>query len=229
MSLDRMPNKAGGFQTKQEYVYENLKAAILDCTLAPGERLLIDEVAAHFSVSRVPVREALLQLQAEGLVDMQPHVGASVKTISAKSLKELFLILSGLEEMTGAEMSRIVSDKEIDELEGIAIQIDAAIERGDAEGVIAGNRAFHLKTCELAQMSICRELLERAMGHWNRLCHCFLMEIFVPRLKEMKAVHREICQVMRTRDAKAVERAIRAHNEAAYNAYQAYLDEKETE
>ena len=49
------------------------------------------------------MREALLQLQAEGLVEMQPHVDDSVKTISAKSLKELLLILSGLEEMTGAD------------------------------------------------------------------------------------------------------------------------------
>ena len=87
MEKQRVP-----FQTKQEWLYSELKNAIGHCEIPPGERLILDELAAKYHVSRVPVREALLQLQAEGLVQMTPHVGAVVAPITQASAQDYFAI-----------------------------------------------------------------------------------------------------------------------------------------
>ena len=68
----------GGHLTKQQFVYSTLRESILRCELAPGTRLVIDDLAKQFRVSIIPVREALRLLQSEGLVLSTAHVGATV-------------------------------------------------------------------------------------------------------------------------------------------------------
>jgi DNA-binding GntR family transcriptional regulator len=77
-------------RTTQELVVDFLRDAILSGRLHGGARLVQDEIAAELNVSRVPVREALLQLEAEGLVRMQAHRGASVVWLSPEEVYELF-------------------------------------------------------------------------------------------------------------------------------------------
>jgi DNA-binding GntR family transcriptional regulator len=73
-------------RTKQAFVYETLRDAILKCEMPPGERLIIDDLAGRLEVSAIPVREALQVLQTEGLVVTVPHVGATVAPISLESI-----------------------------------------------------------------------------------------------------------------------------------------------
>jgi DNA-binding GntR family transcriptional regulator len=83
--------------TKQAFVYATLRSAIIRCELAPGQRLIIDDLARRYEVSIIPVREALRLLQSEGLVVSVAHVGATVAPISKDSVLEVFLLLEGLE------------------------------------------------------------------------------------------------------------------------------------
>ena len=85
------------YRTKQEFVYETLRDAIMRCELGPGQRLVIDELARRLEVSAIPVREALQLLQSEGLVANVPHVGATVSLISRESIAEVFSVMEGLE------------------------------------------------------------------------------------------------------------------------------------
>ena len=89
------------FRTKQEYVHSWLRDAILDGTLRPGERVVIDDVARRLEVSAIPVREALQLLQSEGLVAIAPHVGATVAAVSADEIREVFAIMEALETVAG--------------------------------------------------------------------------------------------------------------------------------
>jgi len=73
------------FRTKQEYVYQALRGAILRGELAPGQRLVIDQIGRRLQVSAIPIREALQLLQSEGLVLSAPHVGSTVAPISTPS------------------------------------------------------------------------------------------------------------------------------------------------
>lgn len=74
-------NTYGGNVTKQRRVYESLREEILSATLAPGQRLLLNRLAERFEVSPIPVREALRQLEHEGLVDVLPHISVIVKEL----------------------------------------------------------------------------------------------------------------------------------------------------
>ncbi|MEM7738388.1 MAG: GntR family transcriptional regulator, partial [Deinococcota bacterium] len=78
------------FSSKKEAVYASLRTAIFQGEFQPGERLVIDTLAKTLGVSAIPVREALQLLQADGLVDIKPHVGASVTTINPDMIYEVF-------------------------------------------------------------------------------------------------------------------------------------------
>jgi DNA-binding GntR family transcriptional regulator len=77
-------------RTTQELVVEFLRDGILSGGLRGGARLVQDKIATELNVSRVPVREALLQLEAEGLVRMEAHRGASVVWLSPEEIAEIF-------------------------------------------------------------------------------------------------------------------------------------------
>src|SRR5688500_20343799 len=84
------------YKTKQEFVYQTLRRAILRCELAPGQRLASQEIANRLGVSLIPVREAVQLLQSEGLVGNRPHVGAAVAGISGSSIAEVVTLLERL-------------------------------------------------------------------------------------------------------------------------------------
>lgn len=80
-----------------EWIAEALRAAILQGDLRGGQALPQDEVAAQFGVSKIPMREALLQLRAEGLVTFYPNRGAVVSELSAEEVDEIYAMRIALE------------------------------------------------------------------------------------------------------------------------------------
>ena len=79
--------------TKEEYVYNTLRTAIMRCELAPGKKLVIDNLSTELGVSPIPIRGALQRLQAEGLVEITPHTGAVVSEISPIALDQVRLMV----------------------------------------------------------------------------------------------------------------------------------------
>src|SRR3954468_23100920 len=75
-----------------QQVYGRLKSAILNGTFAQGERLSTEELAKHFEVSIMPVRDALKLLEADGLVQIMPRRGVFVADVKAKTVQEIFHI-----------------------------------------------------------------------------------------------------------------------------------------
>src|SRR5438105_7980088 len=108
--------KGGRHRTKQEFVHRTLREAILKCELAPGERLVIDDLARRLEVSSIPVREALQLLQSEGLVVTIPHVGTSVATLSHDSVAEVFAVMEGLEIVATRAAARRARKEDLDSL-----------------------------------------------------------------------------------------------------------------
>lgn len=107
-------------RTTQELVFEFLRDAILSGRLTGGSRLVQDKIAAELNVSRVPVREALLQLEAEGFVRMEAHRGASVVWLSPDEVDEIFEIRVVLVSAAVRKTVPRLSEAQIDRLERIA-------------------------------------------------------------------------------------------------------------
>ena len=98
-NLARLVRSVGAprYRTATEYVEATLKAAILSGELAPGTPLRQEELAAAFDMSRMPIREALRQLEAQALVDFEPHKGAVVVRITLLEALDNNAIRSALE------------------------------------------------------------------------------------------------------------------------------------
>ncbi|MBM1144981.1 GntR family transcriptional regulator [Alcanivorax sp. ZXX171] len=111
--------------SRSEAVREALREAILSGLLMPGERLNLDEIAEEFGVSRMPVRDAVRQLESEGLVKVFPYKGVEVSSLSSEEIEELFTLRSALEQVAVERAVTRLSKDTLAEMRHILEQIDA--------------------------------------------------------------------------------------------------------
>ena len=97
MATYRFDNPLAGRQSSPEMIAEALRRAIVEGLLIPGELLRQENLAKHFAVSRIPVREALRQLESEGWIVLERNRGARVTTVSAAEVREIYEIRAALE------------------------------------------------------------------------------------------------------------------------------------
>lgn len=127
-------------QTTSSAVIQLLRQSLDRGRWSPGEPLRQEEIAAEFGVSRVPVREAFFQLQAEGLVQVVPNKGVYVRTVSAENLSELFHLRRLLEtDVLAAAIPRHTPGS-LNRLDTVQAALDKASAVSDW---IAGDREFH--------------------------------------------------------------------------------------
>jgi len=210
-------------RTKQEFVYRTLRRAIMQCELAPGERLVIDELARRLGVSAIPVREALQTLQSEGLVLNVPHVGATVAPISRESIIEVFTVLEGLEVVAAREAARRASAEDVDGLGEIVEGMDRAMAADRYEEWADLNTRFHLALSRLAGMPMLHEMMERVLDHWDRVRRFYFAGVLSHRLEQAQQEHHALVGALRGKDARALEEILRVHNQGAMAAYTVYL------
>lgn len=99
-------NSAASKMSRVEWAYEQIKERILNNEYYPGYQALEQEIAAELGVSRTPVREALIRLQHEGLVDLVPRRGMRVVPMVAADMKEIYDVLTSLESMAAELLAR---------------------------------------------------------------------------------------------------------------------------
>ena len=221
--IKTIPQSAGHL-TKQQYAYATLRESIMKGELAPGTRLVIDDLAKHFAISIIPVREALRLLQSEGLVVSVAHVGATVAPISRQSVAEVFTVLEGLEVVatrTGAERA---TPSDLDHLATIVAAMDEALDADEPQRWAELNTRFHLAISDLTAMPMLQEMMRRAFDHWDRVRRYYFSGVLARRARRAQAEHHLMLDQMRARDLGALEQTIREHNQAALAAYAAYLD-----
>src|SRR5690606_31047618 len=113
-------------QQKNESAYQRLRQAISDGTLQPGARLIQRELATKMGVSQMPVRDALLRLANEGLVEVIPYLGAVVKELTTQDVRETILIRGHLEALATRMALPFLSRSTFDQLEAIIAEMEQA-------------------------------------------------------------------------------------------------------
>lgn len=189
----------------RDNVYESLRADILSCRLAPGDDVREQDLAERYSVSRQPVREALLRLEREHLVTVQPRQGYRVNPISLSDARDLLRFRLALEPACVAEAIEHAPDTSLKALD------DYRRFSGDHEEFIAYNRAFH---SELAHASGNRRMagaLCDLIGQADRLVRVSLANIRDHDPTRLVAEHVELIEAMQRRDARGAQRLIKAH------------------
>jgi DNA-binding GntR family transcriptional regulator len=220
----RLQAAAGRFRTKQELVYRTLRDAIQSCRLAPGDRLLIDDLARRLEVSAIPVREALQMLQSEGLVVNVPHVGATVAPLSRESVREVFAVMEGLETVGARAAAERLTADDLAQLEELVAAMDAALATGRAERWSALNSQFHLAISRMARMPVLLEMTERILGRWDRLRRFYFKGVLSHRMRRAQREHRALLAAFRGRDLERLDGLLRAHIRGAHDDYTAFLE-----
>ncbi|WP_340373605.1 GntR family transcriptional regulator [Peribacillus sp. FSL E2-0218] len=127
-----------------KHVTNSLRKAILNGTLKKGDRLIQEEWADRLEVSRMPIREALTQLQMEGLVEMVPHKGAIVTPITREDIEEIYHTRSLLEGLAVEKSLPFLTEEDMEKVKGILIEMEG-LQLSDVtnEHYIHLNAAFH--------------------------------------------------------------------------------------
>jgi DNA-binding GntR family transcriptional regulator len=140
-------------------VGEQIRGRILDGSLKPGERLVEDRLSAELGVSRVPVREALRSLSAEGLVTLLPRRGATVVEVTPEDVAELVEVRALLEGLNARLAAQRHDPEIVAQLQDTLERGNAAAEDGTAEVLARLNAEFHERLAEASRNSVLSDVM----------------------------------------------------------------------
>ena len=140
-------------ETLPSKIYRILREAIIKGQLQPGERLVQDELAKTLNVSRMPIREAIKQLAAEGYVTVEPHKGAVVKQFTIHELEEIYFLRAKFEPMAAAKSLKTMSPQLVTQLRELN---DKMKKTDDTDEYVQLNIQFHhllIKDCPWGKLN----------------------------------------------------------------------------
>jgi DNA-binding GntR family transcriptional regulator len=185
-----------------------LRAGILDGRHPPGARLREVELAERYGVSRIPLREALRTLEAEGLVMGAANRGVSVRALERDDIDQLFAFRLSLERLTARAAATCKADllHRVNERRTI---VKSALHDGAMPTVIAEDRGFHADLAEAAANRHVIEALGARWAHITRAMHLFMSAITYP--EDVWDAHTAIAQAVADGDTDGAERLIVEH------------------
>jgi len=192
-------------------VYDVLRDEILDLTLPPGS--LIDEVqlAERFSMSRTPIREALVRLSGEGLVDTLPNRSTMVSRIDFLTLHTFFDAITLMYRVTTRLAAQHYRSEDLVIIRAHQAAFAAAVSAQDALAMIATNRDFHAAIAEAGRNPYYTSLFCRLLDEGRRLLRLYYQS-FDDRLPQCYVEeHDAIIAAIATRDLEAADAIAKAH------------------
>ena len=216
-------------RTKEEYAYDTLRTAIMRCELAPGEKLVIDNLGAMLGVSPIPIRGALQRLQADGLVEITPHTGTIVSAISLNTVHEIFLLLEALENAAFGEAATRATETDIASLRRLIADMTTALDEDNADLWYDLNNQFHLAIAEMAGMSLLLRFTRRALDNRDRLRYYYSRSFITSRMTDAHAEHCHMVDLLEARDTEHLSQLVSQHNRKAKQAYQRLIESQKTQ
>ena len=201
-----------------DLIAASLRAEIMQGSLPGGQPLRQDQIAARFGVSKIPVREALVQLKAEGLVSLAPNRGASVVQLSPAEAREIYIMRAALEP---AVLRRAIPHLTIADLARAEETLDVM----DREQNVARwgelNWEFHATLYEPADLPRLMEWVRTLHSNVARYLILYLATLDHQRVSQ--AEHRQLVWACRQGDVEAAEGILIQHLESAANSLVEYL------
>jgi DNA-binding GntR family transcriptional regulator len=187
-------------------VGEAVRQRIFDGEYAPGARLNISDLAQKFGASPVPVREALRNLEAEGLVKFHANRGVVVRELLLDEVRELFLIREPLESLAATEVTRIIKPSEIGSLELIVTRMDKNV---GSEGWHRLHTQFHQRLYALCGLPRLAHLIDSLRGQMLPYSKLYLKDR--SHLLQAQKEHHEMMDCLRAHDTEAMKAIVHEH------------------
>ena len=208
---------------KTEYAFNVIRNRILDGEYGPGYRIVAGRIAQELNISPIPVREAIRQLEAEGLIVYKPYCGAVVQVYQEEEYFNVMAVLALLEGYASAEACRYMDSGNIAALEEILVESSLAMEDYDFDKYASLNRNFHATMISYCKNSHLQNLIE---DEWNRLTHARKTVFpFVPqRIKSSNEEHKQLLEMLKNQvSASEIEDFVRQHR---LNTVKAIIEKK---
>jgi DNA-binding GntR family transcriptional regulator len=192
-----------------QYVFENLKHAIIRGDLLPGDRLVESSIADRLNISRTPVREAIHKLEREGLLRKLPRGGFTVMNLSREDIEETFGIRSVLESYAARLAALNHREEDLEPLEETIHEFQIALDRGQMDKLPGINTAFHNLFYALSQSPKLIKMINDLRDQIYRFRKIILS--IDNMAKTSNEDHRKMVEAIRRRDVSGVERLVREH------------------
>ncbi len=196
-------------QGAAQQVYEFLRSAIITLTFKPGMDLDRAALARYFGVSVTPVRDALLKLEEEELVDIFPQHGTRVRAVDLESARNAHFLRLTLEIEIARTLAQGGSDGLVEELQGVLGRQRACLGRDDMDAFAQADQAFHERMYGAAHMEQLWRFMRGKSGNMDRLRRLHLLES--GKAESVVQEHAEIAAAIARGDPDGAEAAVRKH------------------
>ncbi|MFI1994868.1 GntR family transcriptional regulator [Actinoplanes sp. NPDC020271] len=186
-----------------------LREAILSGVYLPGERLVEAQLIERFGASRFIIRQALQDLAAEGLVEIQRNRGALVRKISLAEIIEITQVRMVLEGLVAAYAAERVTEAQAAELDEIGLLMRRAVDTGEYRRYSGLNQRLHALVRTIAGHHTANRLIDTLKGQQAR--HQVMLALVPGRPQQSLPQHEAVIAAIRARDPKSAEAAMREH------------------
>ena len=204
-----METKLDNYKPLREIVFESMRAAIIKGDLEPGKRLMEVQLAEQMGVSRTPVREAIRQLELEGLVVMVPRKGAYVAGLSKKDIIEVLEIRVVLEGLAADLAAKRATEEEIKRLSRVLEKFTEYAEKKDIQGLIDQDVAFHDVIYGATRNEKLLQLISGLREQVQRFRVMYISQF--DHAAELVKEHTEIVQAISHRDGEKARKLAEGH------------------
>ena len=206
--------RSSGRVSLVDRAYAELRARIETNRYPPGHSALEKELAGELGMSRTPVREALIRLQQEGLVEVRPRRGMQVLGLSPSDMKDIYEVIAGAEAVAVNLLAERAPDPEIARALGEPVaQMERALEADDLDAWAAADEDFHRALFQLCGNG---RLEDVGVAHLDRTRRARFFTLHLRRRPfRSTADHRRLMELITAGDARAAREATLAHRLAA--------------
>jgi len=205
--------------TKRDRIVAALRQMIRDGELPRGSRIQQDVLAEMFDTSITPVREALVLLEAEGLLVGEPNRGVSVADADFEAVKAVYIQRMLLETYAMRRATRRISHRDLDRAENLLARMQLSRNGKDVVSVPVLNRQFHFLFYDACGNEALSSQIEQLWQRWP----WDLLQVIKERPDSSHREHLEMIGAVRQGDVEAVARATEAHLRASYISLGAHL------
>lgn len=213
-------------ETLRSQIENTLRDAITTGTLAPGARLVERDLCERMGVSRTSVREALRRLEAEKLVQILPHKGPIVATMTKLKASEVYSLRGLLEGFAAREFARIADDAALKQFDDAVMALRVSILAQDRNSVLPAKTRLYSTLLDNCGNVLIKEMLSSLYTRINLLRVTTLMQ--PDRLSASPCEIEELQKCIKARDEDGAELAARTHVENARVAAMRFIEAKES-
>ena len=204
-------------KTLRQQAYQHLRERLVSGELTAGTQLSEPDLAKQLGMSRTPVREALRQMENEGLLDYAPRFGAMVRVPDREELGEMYAVREALESFAAAEAARNIGPRDLEKLEAefqrmsdlagtVSAAADSVLDGDELRDFIQADMNFHRIIIEAAG----NRYMSRILDDTRLLVRVFTSTFWqydTEKLTEAIEFHRRLLTAMQNRDSEAARLA----------------------